>query len=91
MAQIDGARTVLAVEADRRAHVDAPRGAASYAVEVERAHAGRCAALEVPMAAVYANPADEARLRALLLAVRDAYVGALTRGRAVLARVEAAG
>jgi len=87
MAQIDGARTVLAVEADRRAHVDAPRGAASYAVEVERAHAGRCAALEVPMAAVYADPADEARLRALLLAVRDAYLGALARGRAVLSGV----
>jgi hypothetical protein len=90
MAQIDGAHAVLALEVDRTSHVDAPRGAASYAVEVERAHAQRCAGLELPMAAVYADPADEARLRALLVAVRGAYARALDRGRAVLARVEAA-
>ncbi len=88
MSQVDGARAVLAVEIDRQAHLDAPRGAASYAVEVERAHAGRCAALEPRMAAVYTDPTDEIRLRALLLAVRDAYQTALDRGREVLASAD---
>jgi hypothetical protein len=85
MAQLDGARAVLAVEIDRQTHLDAPKGAAAYAAEVERAHAGRCAALEPPMAAVYADPADEIRLRALLLAARGAYQDALDRARTVLA------
>lgn len=88
MSQLDGARVVLAVEIDRQTHLDAPRGAASYAVEVERAHAHRCAALEPHMAAVYSDPADEMRLRALLLAARDAYQTALDRGREVLARAD---
>ena len=88
MSQIDGARAVLAVEVDRQTHLDAPRGAASYAAEVERAHAGRCAALEVHMAAVYTDPTDEIRLRALLLAARDAYRAALDAGRAALARAD---
>jgi hypothetical protein len=88
MSQIDGARAVLAVEIDRETHLDAPRGAAAYAAEVERAHAGRCAALEVHMAAVYTDPTDEIRLRALLLAARDAYRAALDAGRAVLARAD---
>ena len=88
MSQLDGARAVLAVEIDRQIHLDAPRGAASYAVEVERAHAVRCAALEPHMAAVYTDPADEMRLRALLLAARDAYQTALDRGREVLARAD---
>ena len=88
MAQIDGARAVLAVEIDRQTHLDAPRGAASYAVEVERAHAGRCAALEPHMAAVYTDPGDEDRLRGLLLAARTAYGEALDRARAALARAD---
>jgi hypothetical protein len=88
MSQLDGARAVLAVEIDRETHLDAPRGAASYAVEVERAHTLRCAALEPHMAAVYTDPADEMRLRALLLAARDAYQTALDRGREVLAKAD---
>jgi hypothetical protein len=53
--------------------------------QLDRARAGRCAALEPPMAAVYADPADEIRLRALLLAARGAYRDALDRARTVLA------
>ena len=88
MAQIDGARAVLAAEVDRQTHLDAPRGAAAYAVEVERAHAARCAALEPHMAAVYTDPADQDRLRALLLAARTAYVDALDRARTTLAEAD---
>jgi len=88
MAQIDDARTVLVVEIDRRANLDAPRGAASYADEVRRAHAARCQRLEPFMAAVYAAPADELRLRALLVGLRDAYHEALAPARATLARAE---
>ena len=88
MAQIDDARTVLVVEIDRRANLDAPRGAASYADEVRRAHAARCQRLEPFMAAVYAAPADELRLRALLVGLRDAYHEALAPARATLVRAE---
>jgi hypothetical protein len=88
MAQVDGARAVLAAEVDRQTHLDAPRGAAAYAVEVERAHAARCAALEPHMAAVYSDPADEDRLRALLLAARTAYADALDRARTALAEAD---
>jgi len=45
-------------------------------------------ALEPYMAAVYHAPADELRLRALLLALRDAYHEALATGRDTLSRAE---
>jgi hypothetical protein len=88
MAQLDDARTVLLVEIDRRTNLDAPRGAASYADDVRLAHGARCAALEPYMAAVYHAPADELRLRALLLALRDAYHEALATGRDTRSRAE---
>jgi hypothetical protein len=88
MAQIDDARTVLLVEIDRRTNLDAPRGAAAYADAVRHAHAARCRALEPYMAAVYAAPTDELRLRALLVAIRDGYHEALAAARVTLARAE---
>ncbi|HEX6420453.1 MAG TPA: hypothetical protein VFZ77_18275 [Acidimicrobiales bacterium] len=84
---LDDARIVLTIEVDRRSHLDAPRGAASYAEEIRRGHARRCDALEPHMSAVYASP-DEARLRALLVALSDAYHAALGQGLAVLAAAE---
>ena len=85
---LDDARVVITVEIDRRTHLDAPRGAADYAGEIRRAHAARCEALERHMSAVYAAPADVQRLRALLVALREAYDSALARGHEVLARAE---
>jgi hypothetical protein len=85
---LDDARVVLVIEIDRHTYLDVPRSAASYADEVEQAHAVRCAALEPYMSAIYADPADELRLRALLLAVCDAHHESLTNGREVLARAE---
>jgi len=84
---LDDARIVLTIEVDRRSHLDAPRGAASYAEEIRRAHARRCEVLEPHMAAVYASP-DEVRLRALLVALGDAYHQALAEGLTVLAAAE---
>ena len=86
--QIDGARIVLTIEVDRRSNLDAPRGASSYSDEIKRSHAARCEALEHHMSAVYLAPADEQRLRDLLVALRRAYDMALVRGRAVLSRAE---
>jgi hypothetical protein len=88
IAQLDDARTVLLVEIDRRSNLDAPRGAASYADDVRYAHAARCRELEPHMAAVYAAPADELRLRALLVALRDAYHESLAAARVTLDRAE---
>jgi hypothetical protein len=79
---------VLLVEIDRRTNLDAPRGAAAYADAVRHAHAARCRALEPYMAAVYAAPTDELRLRALLVAIRDGYHEALAAARVTLARAE---
>jgi hypothetical protein len=86
--QIDGARIVLTIEIDRRAGLDAPRPAASYSEEITRTHAARCEVLERHMSAVYLAPADEERLRTLMVALHDAYQSALTQGRLVLAHAE---
>jgi hypothetical protein len=55
---------------------------------VRYAHAARCRELEPHMAAVYAAPADELRLRALLVALRDAYHESLAAARVTLERAE---
>lgn len=85
---LDDARVVLTIEIERQAHLDAPRGAAAYAEEIRRAHHARSQALERLMSAVYVAPDDANRLRALLVALRDAYQAALGRGTAVLAQAE---
>lgn len=84
---LDDARIVLTIEVDRRTHLDAPRGASSYADEIRRGHAHRSEVLERHMSAVYAAP-DERRLRALLVALSEAYHEVLARGLEVLARAE---
>lgn len=84
---LDDARIVLTIEVDRRTHLDAPRGASSYADEIRRGHAHRGEVLEHHMSAVYAAP-DERRLRTLLVALSEAYHEVLARGLDVLARAE---
>ncbi len=86
--RFDTDRAILLQEVDRRRHLDAPRGAASYADEVVAADVARRDGLEPHMAGIYADPTDERLLGDLYRSLRAAYVEALRQGCEVLARAE---
>jgi hypothetical protein len=86
--RFDTDRAILLQEVDRRRHLDAPRGAASYADEVVAADVARRDGLEPHMAGIYADPTDERLLGVLYRSLRTAYVEALRQGREVLAQAE---